>query len=115
MTDYCRFYIPDSTRFFTVNLAERRNNHRLVEQIDALRAAFRDVKHRQPFRIEAVVILPDHRHCLWTLSPEDAGFSMRWSLLKGRFSRAMPAGERLSPSRVKRRERGIWQRRFWAH
>jgi putative transposase len=40
---------------------------------------------------------------------------MRWSLLKSHFSRAMPAGERLSPSRVKRRERGIWQRRFWAH
>ena len=115
MTDYRRLLIPGSTWFFTVNLAERRDNHLLVEQIDSLRAAFRYVKHRQPFRIEAVVILPDHLHCIWTLPPGDDDFSMRWNLLTGNFSRVMPAGERISQSRVKRRERGIWQRRFWAH
>ncbi|WP_295400180.1 transposase [uncultured Thiocystis sp.] len=115
MTDYRRFYIPDSTWFFTVNLAERRDNHLLVEQIDLLRAAFRYVKHRKPFRIEAIVIMPDHLHCIWTLPTEDADFSMRWSLLKSHFSRTIPTGERISQSREKRRERGIWQRRFWAH
>lgn len=82
-----------------------------------LRAAFYYAKHRKPFRIEAIVILPDHLHCIWTLPPppEDADFSRRWSLLKSHFSRAMPAGERISQSRSKRRERGLWQRRFWAH
>ncbi len=34
MTDYRRIYIPGLSWFFTVNLAERRNNHLLVEQID---------------------------------------------------------------------------------
>jgi putative transposase len=34
MTDYRRFYIPGSTWFFTVNLAERRDNRLLLEQID---------------------------------------------------------------------------------
>ncbi|MDD2770494.1 MAG: transposase [Methylococcus sp.] len=115
MTDYRRFYIPGSTWFFTVNLAERRDNRLLVERIDELRAAFRYVKRRKPFRIDAVVILPDHLHCIWTLPPEDADFSIRWSLLKSRFSRAIPAGERISQSRLQRRERGLWQRRFWAH
>lgn len=115
MTDYRRFYIPGSTWFFTVNLAERRDNHLLVEQIDLLRAAFRYVKHRKPFRIEAIVIMPDHLHCIWTLPTEDADFSVRWSLLKSHFSRSMLTGERISQSREKRRERGIWQRRFWAH
>ena len=37
MTDYRRFYIPGSTWFFTVNLAQRRGNHLMVERIDLLR------------------------------------------------------------------------------
>jgi putative transposase len=115
MTDYRRFHIPGSTWFFTVNLAERRGNPLLVEQIGLLREAFRYVKRRKLFRMEAVVIMPDHLHCIWTLPPGDADFSTRWGLLKGHFSRALPTGERASQSRAKRRERGIWQRRFWAH
>ena len=65
--------------------------------------------------MEAVVIMPDHLHCIWTLPPEDSDHSTRWSLLKARFSRGLPTAERISWSRMKRRERGIWQRRFWAH
>ncbi|GAB4255677.1 MAG: hypothetical protein Kow0065_03910 [Methylomicrobium sp.] len=67
-----------------------------------------------PFDINAMVIMPDHLHCIWTL-PEDADFSTRWNLLKGHFSRAIAKGERVSDSRHNRRERGLWQRRFWAH
>ncbi|MFI3220393.1 MAG: transposase [Methylococcales bacterium] len=115
MTDYRRFYIPNATWFFTVNLAERHNNHLLIEKIDTLRAAFRYVKERRAFHINAIVIMPDHLHCIWTLPPDDADFSTRWNLLKGHFSRAIDKGERVSKSRDKRRERGIWQRRFWAH
>jgi putative transposase len=77
MTDYRRFYIPGLTCFFTVNLAERRNNHLWVDQIDVLREPFRHVKQRKPFRMEAVVILPEHLHGIWTLPPEDADNSMR--------------------------------------
>ena len=35
--------------------------------------------------------------------------------VESRFSRAIEKGERISASRLNRRERGIWQRRFWAH
>ena len=115
MTDYRRFYIPGATWFFTVNLAERQNNRLLVEHIDVLRNAFRYVKTRRTFAMDAVVIMPDHLHCLWTLPSDDADFSIRWGQIKGYFSRHIAKGERLSKSRVKRRERGLWQRRFWAH
>ena len=115
MTDYRRIYIPNATWFFTVNLAERRNNHLLVEKIDSLRMAFRYVKERKPFHINAVVIMPDHLHTIWTLPPEDMDYSIRWNLLKGHFSRSIGKGERISTSRGKRRERGLWQRRFWGH
>ena len=115
MTEYRRFYIPKALWFFTVNLAERKNNRLLIEQIDVLSQAFRYVKIRKPFYMNAVVIMPDHLHCIWTLPPDDGDYSMRWNLLKGYFSRKISTGERVSKSRQKRRERGIWQRRFWAH
>jgi putative transposase len=31
------------------------------------------------------------------------------------FSRALPARERISESRLRKGERGIWQRRYWEH
>jgi putative transposase len=115
LTEYRRAYIPGATWFFTVNLAQRRNNRLLVEHVNELREAFLHVKQRWPFHMEAVVVLPDHLHCIWTLPPGDSNFSTRWNLIKGYFSRAIEKGERISPSRVKRKERGIWQRRFWEH
>jgi len=115
MTEYRRFYIPGATWFFTVNTADRGGNELLVQKIDLLREAFRYVRKRWPFHINAVVIMPDHLHCLWTLPKGDSDFSMRWNLIKGRFSRSLERGESITESRRKRRERGVWQRRFWAH
>jgi putative transposase len=115
MTEYRRARLSGATWFFTVNLAERHGNRLLIDRIDLLRAAFRYVRQRHPFRMDAVVVLPDHLHCVWTLPPGDADFGKRWNVLKGYFSRAVEKGERISQSRASRRERGLWQRRFWEH
>ncbi|MDP1785734.1 transposase [Nitrosomonas sp.] len=115
MAEYRRAYVPGGSWFFTVNLAERKNNRLLVEKIDLLRSAFEYTKQRYPFRLDAVIILPDHLHCIWTLPQADADFSTRWKLLKGYFSRHIAKGEGISASPKSRRERGIWQRRFWEH
>lgn len=115
MTEYRRAHVPGASWFFTVNLAQRKGNHLLVERIDSLRAAFEMVRVRYPFRMDAVVILPEHLHCIMTLPEGDADFSTRWNLIKSNFSRTVEKGERISPSRAKRGERGIWQRRFWEH
>ena len=115
MTSYRRPHTPGATWFFTVNLAERRGNTRLVDHISALRHAFARTRAHHPFHIEAIVVRPDHLHCLWRLPAGESDNAMRWSLIKGGFSRALPAGERISASRRKRGERGIWQRRFWEH
>ena len=115
MTEYRRAHVPGASWFFTVNLAQRKGNRLLVERIDLLRAAFATVRARHPFRMDAVVILPDHMHCILTLPPGDADFSTRWTLIKGGFSRAVEKGESISSNRAKRGERGIWQRRFWEH
>ena len=65
--------------------------------------------------MDAVVIMPDHLHCVWSLPEGDVDYSTRWGLIKANFSRTLERGERRSASRVKRGERGIWQRRFWEH
>ncbi|MDG4597351.1 MAG: transposase [Candidatus Contendobacter sp.] len=114
MTAYRRHRVSGGTYFFTVNLAKR-DRRLLTEHIGALRDAFRRVRAAHPFRIEAIVVLPDHLHTLWTLPAGDHDFSLRWRQLKSAFSRAVETGEPLSTSRARKRERGIWQRRFWEH
>ena len=115
MTEYRRIYIPGATWFFTVNLAERRENKLLLENIDYLRGSFIKVQRSHPFKIIAIVILPDHLHYILSLPEGDTDFSTRWGLIKANFSRNITKGERISASRIKRGERGIWQRRFWEH
>src|ERR1700694_3078633 len=114
MTGYRRNFIAGGSFFFTVNLAERRL-HLLTEHIDELRDAFRKVRQRPPFTIDALGVLPDHLHAAWTLPEGDADFATRWQLIKSAFSYSLPAGERISDSRAARGERGIWQRRYWEH
>ena len=114
MPNYRRAFVPGGCWFFTVNLLERRRTL-LADRIDALRDAVRRTRDRHPFAIDAMVVLPDHLHAVWTLPPGDADFSLRWRLIKSRFARAVPMQERLSEVRKARGERGIWQRRFWEH
>ena len=113
MPQYIRAFVPGGTFFFTVTLLESRRKL-LTENIDNLREVFKAAR-RRPFTIEAIVILPDHLHCIWTLPSGDADFSTRWHDIKARFAAQLSRGERLSARRVKKGERGIWQRRFWEH
>ena len=114
MICYRRNFISGASYFFTVNLADRKSSI-LVEHISELRAAFRYVRQRHPFALDAIVVLPDHLHAIWTLPDGDPDFPVRWRLIKSAFSRALPTGEKISPSRVTKGERGIWQRRYWEH
>jgi REP element-mobilizing transposase RayT len=49
MTGYRRNFIPGGCFFFTVNLADRRSRL-LTENVEALRAAFRETGQRHPSR-----------------------------------------------------------------
>jgi putative transposase len=46
---------------------------------------------------------------------DDADFSTRWSLMKSGFSRGLPDAATRSSSKIAKREKGIWQRRYWEH
>lgn len=115
MRRYVRSRVIGGTYFFTVNLAERHGNTLLVDQIDLLKQAFRQTRIEHPFAMPGFVVLPEHLHCLWSLPTGDDDFPTRWRLIKSRFTRLLPLGERRSRSRQRKNERGIWQRRFWEH
>lgn len=80
-----------------------------------MRDAFRRTRTTHPFELDAIVVLPEHLHCIWRLPDGDADFSTRWRLIKARFSEAIPNDEQICESRGRKGERGIWQRRFWEH
>lgn len=114
MSRYRRALVPGGTFFFTVNLA-RRDQPLLVEGIDILRTSYRKVSAAAPFSTLAICVLPDHLHAVWRLPEDDGDFSSRWSAIKAGFSRALPEPAIRSPSKRLKREKGIWQRRFWEH
>ena len=113
MVRYRRNIVPGGTFFFTVTLRDRRSSH-LTNHIANLRNAFRVARQERPFAIEAIVVLHDHLHAIWTLPDGNADFSGRWRRIKSHFSRHVAASE---PS-IKRNARGeydLWQSRFWEH
>jgi putative transposase len=59
--------------------------------------------------VDAVVVLPDHLHCIWRLPEADADFSTRWRLVKRSFSL------HLQTALNGRSEKVVWQRRYWEH
>lgn len=114
MPNYRRAWVLGGTYFFTVAIAER-SKSLLVYRIDDLRDAFRAAHGARPFTIDAIVILPDHLHCLWTLPEGDTDDPVRWAHIKTAFSRRIPKDEPRRASRILRREGGLWQLRYWEH
>jgi putative transposase len=110
--EYRRLYQPGSLYFFTVVTENRQPL--LLEHIDRLRGAFRLAISRYPFEIEAIVVLPEHLHTVWRLPEGDADFSRRWMVIKRKFSAGLPTAT-INASKISKREKGIWQRRFWEH
>jgi putative transposase len=114
MSRYRRLFIPGGTWFFTVALADR-SADLLVRHIEALRRAYRAARTKRPFETVAICVLPDHLHAIWSLPEGDTDFPGRWSAIKAGFSRALPAAPSRSASKAARREKGVWQRRYWEH
>jgi putative transposase len=106
--------VAGGASFFTANLVER-NRTLLVDDVDVLRSVIREVKAKHPFHIDAMVILPDHLHALWTLPVGNGDYPTRWMLIKAGFSQHIPRRERRNASRMTKGKHGIWQRRYWEH
>ena len=113
MVRYRRSVVPGGTFFFTVTLADRRSSV-LVDHVGLLRSAFRHTRDRHSFAIDAIVVLPDHLHAIFTLPPGDSDFSGRWKAIKSAFTRNIVAAG-MTVARDHRGQYLLWQSRFWEH
>jgi len=120
MANYQRFWRPGAAIFFTHCLQNKRSDL-LVREINCLRFAVAKTRVERPFEILAWVVLPQHMHCVWRLPKDDCDYATRWKVIKARFSHGLARHVReaeptaRSISNVRRREAGIWQRRYWEH
>jgi len=119
VSDYRRYHVPGATYFFTLVTHEHQPILTTELGRKCLHEAFAKVRRRYPFDLFAIVLLPDHLHCVWTLPPGDARYPLRWKRIKEDFTERYLAGGgtegTVSLSRRKQGERGIWQRRYWEH
>ena len=101
MSHYRRLRVSGGCYFFTLVTRDRAPLFSGPAEVQILRAAMRRVMHSRPFGVEAMVVLPDHLHCIWQLPVGDADFSGRWREIKKAVSRRFGTP--------------VWQRRFWEH
>jgi putative transposase len=113
MVRYRRNRVAGGTYFFTVTLGDRRSTV-LVDHMNELRAALSNVRHTHPYHTEAMVILPEHLHAIWTLPAGDDDSAGRWQRIKTHFTHTLVnAGRPLT--RNAQGEYTLWQRRYWEH
>ena len=106
-----------TTYFFTL-VTHRRRPILCDDAVrSALRRAIEQVRARLQFDTVAMVLMPDHLHCIWTLPDGDTNYSLRWSQIKHGVSYTCRDLYEPVRSRSRQRQRAapIWQRRFWEH
>jgi putative transposase len=119
MAKYRRWRIGGGTYFFTLVLQARRPLFANPIACRILGEKFRECQKDRPFEINAIVLLPEHLHTIWTLPPGDDNYPQRWAWIKKEFTKQWLAagGSELtiSEARKRRGDRGIWQPRYWEH
>ena len=117
MPNYRRTYLQGGTCFFTVVCYDRQSFLKEEAAIKLLRHCFIQTMNKYPFKVDAMVILPDHLHTIWTLPDDDCDYSTKWKIIKATFSRHYNVHDtgNISESMLRKKEKGIWQRRFWEH
>ena len=105
---YRRHYRKGGCYFFTAVSYRRQKIFCTDASNKVLRKAFQRVRQKHPFKINAIVVLPDHIHCLWTLPVGDQDFSSRWRLIKYHFTRNYQH-QVINPNNP------VWQNRYWEH
>ena len=114
--NYKRLYIPNSLIFITIVTSKRRNI--LIENIELLKFSIKNAHKYYNFEIYAICVMKDHLHLL--IKPNNIKeYSKIILLIKRTFSKKIDFNTivdyKQSDSNIKRKERDIWQRRFWEH
>jgi putative transposase len=119
MANYRRDKTPGGWYFFTLVTYHRNPVFQNESAVMIFKRALTKIRKDDPFDILAIVILPDHIHMIMRLPDDDDDYSRRISKIKrvfgDEFLKSSPIISTFSKSNINRRERIIWQRRFWEH
>ena len=112
MPHWRRAYIPGGTFFFTLVTNQRAPVFKFSRARRIFGAVLRECRSRWPLAINAIVLLPDHLHMIWSLPSGDTNYSRRLGWMKKEFSKSwlQSGGLRRNISAARRGERlnSIW-------
>ena len=114
---YRRLRVEGGTYFFTFVTFDRAPLLHDPAVASLFYQAIGRVRRNHPFIMDAHVVMPDHVHLLMTLPADDCDFATRLMLIKSGFTRRFLAenGRSKGWRREQRRERAVWQGRYWEH
>jgi putative transposase len=119
MPNWRRALVAGGTYFFTVVTDQRAPFLCDETARRILGTVLSDCRKRWPFELDAIVLLPDHLHSIWTLPAGETKYSMRWAWIKKEFTKCWLAEGRSeqiqTAGRLRDGRRGIWQAKFWEH
>ena len=119
MPNYRRAYVPGGSFFFTLVSDRRAPIFRDPPGRPLLGSVIRRAQLKWPVTINAIVLLPEHLHAIWSLPSGDTRYSARWGWIKKEFTKEWLAlgglEQPVSTGREQEGRRGVWQRRFWEH
>ncbi|MDD3722658.1 MAG: transposase [Lutibacter sp.] len=113
---YRRLFLENTYVFLTVVTSKRRPI--LIDNIELLKKSINNAKRFHDFEIFGIVILPEHFHII--IKPKCINnYPKIVHLIKTYFSKNIDINKiknyKISPSRQKKQEKDIWQRRYWEH
>ena len=116
MANYKRLFLDGYSYYLTVVTHQR--NPILIDNIELLRESFRVSKRKYRYKIEAIVVLPDHFHTI--ITPQNAkDYPHIIRTIKQHFSKHCDVKyyEHLeqSISRQKEGYKPIWQKKYYEH
>ncbi len=118
MPNYRRVFEDGYSYFITVTTYNRKPI--LIQNINILRESFYLSKQKYDYKIEAIVILPDHFHTIITPAyakeyPKIISHIKRSFLFLLDPKQKEIAKNALPLSKQKRKQSGIWQNRYYEH
>ena len=113
MSNYKRLFISGYKYVFITVVTYNRQNI-LIDNIELLRNSFKYAKSKINFCIYACIILDNHFHCILNIENEKE-YPEIIRLIKYYFSTHINLKFQLTASKIKKGEKGVWQRRYWEH
>jgi len=112
MSNYTRVFAQGHPYFITITTEKRRPI--LLDNIPLLRQAFANSKQYFAYRIDAICILPDHLHMI-IYPNNEKDYPNIIKSIKTYFSKNINQAFNTTQSQTKKKELGIWQRRYYEH